>query len=107
MCSPALRLRVNPGQSISSEKEGDKVANLEALLESAPSIEGMKPCVLGRQIKELPDPYSGAVQGMLNNRELSADFVSFKLKSAGLSGSVRTIQIHRRGLCGCPSKGQA
>ena len=78
------------------------MVNLDALLDSASDTEA-QPCVIGKLLINLPDPYGLAVRDMLKG-ELSADVVRYRLKSAGLRGGTRSIQIHRRGICGCPAE---
>lgn len=83
------------------------MTNLDALLTGDADTVAMKPCVVGAHVLGLPEPYATAVRTMLNNHDLSADVVSFRLKSAGLKGSNRTILLHRRALCGCPAEVRA
>ena len=77
------------------------MANLDALLDTGQVISGTRKCILGRTIDELAEPYSSALRNLLDG-DIASAVVSHRIKAAGLKGSDRTIQLHRRGICGCP-----
>jgi hypothetical protein len=78
------------------------VQNLDALLADAFTPSG-RLCVIGKTLAELPDPYLTALNDMLTNGTASA-VIAARLKSAGLRGSDKSVQFHRRRLCGCPQE---
>lgn len=61
-------------------------------------------CVIGRAIRELPEPYGPALAGRVNSNE-PADDVAHSLRLAGVRGSASAIRLHRRDRCTCPPKG--
>jgi hypothetical protein len=61
-------------------------------------------CVIGRAIRDLPDPYGPALAGRINSNE-PADGVAYSMRVAGVAGSASAIRLHRRGFCACPLKG--
>jgi hypothetical protein len=77
--------------------------NLDALLDANLVPSGTGKCLLGRTVDELPEPYKTAMRELLASSTAS-DLVSYRLREAGLKGSDRTIQRHRRGICGCPAE---
>jgi hypothetical protein len=81
------------------------MANLDALL-SGSATKGTRMCLLGKQARELQEPYLSAYQNLLEG-ELASQVVSFRLREAGLKGSPVVVQYHRRGICGCPQETNA
>lgn len=80
------------------------MSNLDALLTGLPvGTESSSKCLLGRYLQDLQEPYRGALASLLDG-DLSAAVVSYRLKLAGLKGSEKTILLHRRGICGCPTE---
>lgn len=81
--------------------------NLDALLE--PVEREPNPCKIARLISELDEPYSSALQTLVDTRHpeggLSDMALRGRLRVAGLPVSISTIHYHRRGLCSCIPKG--
>jgi hypothetical protein len=81
------------------------LGNLDALLDATLTPTG-RLCVIGRNLADLPDPYKTALRELITGTA-SGLVVAARMKSAGLGGSEKSVQIHRRGLCGCPTEGTA
>lgn len=84
---------------------------VEALMELLEGTEVVEPvCGIGRTIKELPEPYSTALRGLISNPwaegGLSADEVAAVMLEAGLKSSPSAVTRHRRNTCGCRTKGK-
>lgn len=84
--------------------------SLDALLAPLP-IDEPTPCKIARMVTELDEPYSSALQKLVDvtypNGGLSDMALRARLKAAGLPVSISTIHYHRRGLCSCVGKGLA
>lgn len=88
-----------------------EVLLLEALMELLEGTEVVEArCGIGRTIKELPEPYSTALRGIISNPwaegGLSADEVASVMLEAGLKSSPSAVTRHRRNTCGCRTKGK-
>jgi hypothetical protein len=81
------------------------MTNLDALL-GAPPTGGQSLCIIGKHLAELSAPYNTALQEMLTS-SLASLMVANRLKAAGLGGSEKAVQRHRRLVCGCPEGGVA
>ena len=81
------------------------MANLDALLGAPLTLMGGL-CIIGRHLAELPEPYNTALLEMISS-PLASVHVSNRLKAAGLGGSEKAVQRHRRAVCGCPVGGEA
>lgn len=82
------------------------VNDLNALLDEKAARAGSQPCVIGRALADLPDPYKAALQTLINSRfsegGYTDDQVAARMRSAGLRSSATSVRQHRRGFCSCP-----
>ena len=79
---------------------------LEALLNmSAGNALPPEPCIIGRSIRDIPDPYKTALQNIVALPWGDGGFtdaqVAQAMKAAGLRSSETSVRRHRRGFCTC------
>jgi len=78
------------------------MTNLDALLsEDLIHSSGSKPCLIGRAVDSLSEPYKSALVALIKG-DGSADEVAARMRSAGLRSSGTTIRRHRNNHCLCP-----
>ena len=73
--------------------------NLDALLELP--VRKRRPCLIGRTLQALPEPYNEALETLLANPAVSTATIQQRLEAAGLPGRETVIWRHRKGHCAC------
>lgn len=80
------------------------------LVELEDAISGLakhtpKPCLIGRALLDLPDPYQTVLAYLVDtpwsSDGFSDDEVAARMKAAGLKSSASSVRLHRRGYCSC------
>lgn len=70
--------------------------------------DGRKLCVIGRHLTDLDEPYSSALEQLVdrswNDGGLTEFAVAQVMNEAGLKGSPTSVLRHRRRLCICQKK---
>ena len=79
--------------------------NLDALL-ALPECK-VNPCLIGRIVEDLPEPYKGALIALLDDPTVTSAFVTERIAAAGLCGSHATVHRHRKNRCSCNAGGAA
>ena len=79
--------------------------NLDALLELP--VRKATPCLIGRIVEDLPEPYKGALVALIQDATVPSTFVTERINAAGLPGGHATVHRHRKNLCSCHAGGAA
>lgn len=74
------------------------------ILEVLVTVLAVDVCVIGRALRDLPEPYRGALDSLVSSTR-SADEVAVVMAEAGLRGSASAIRLHRRDQCVCRTRG--
>lgn len=81
--------------------------NLDALLELSKPKRKVEPCLVGQIVKELPEPYKGALITLLETEEVPTTRVTERMNAAGLRIANTTVYKHRKNVCTCKYAGGA
>lgn len=79
--------------------------NLDALLELP--VRKATPCLIGRTVEDLPEPYKSALAALLDDPEIPSTLVTERIHAAGLRGGHATVHRHRKAQCSCHAGGAA